>query len=136
MLDLDFFKLDGFSELIDSGQVKEHQIDGLFSSETYFIVVEKLTTTVTDLFERNDMYFKKIDILKLGIQLVKKIRKLHEIGYVHLDLKPDNFMFNNSENAFFNINNNPVLSHKIELGDHLLRKLQQDKIPVQRGLQR
>jgi serine/threonine protein kinase len=40
---------------------------------------------------------KKSDILKLGIQLIKSIRQLHSLGFVHLDLKPDNIMFKNEE---------------------------------------
>ena len=57
------------------------------------MVLERLEVTVSDLFRMNTSHFKKIDILKLGIQLVKNIRGLHDTGHVHLDLKPDNMMF-------------------------------------------
>ena len=48
--------------------------------------------TLDDIFLENVGYLKVIDILKLGIQLVKNIRNLHNSGHLHLDIKPDNVM--------------------------------------------
>ena len=53
--------------------------------------------TLETLFNNNKKYLKKSDLLKLGIQLIKSIRQLHSIGYVHLDIKVDNIMLNNKE---------------------------------------
>ena len=67
-------------------------------------------STVTDIFEYNRKGLKVIDILKIGVSLMKSVRKLHGIGFVHLDLKPDNMMFDTdfdeikSQNRFENIN--------------------------------
>lgn len=35
---------------------------------------------------------RKADVLKIGIQLLKAIQRLHDIGYLHLDIKPDNML--------------------------------------------
>ena len=51
--------------------------------------------TLENIFSKNNQLLKKSEILKLGIQLIKSIRQLHSIGYVHLDIKTDNIMFNN-----------------------------------------
>ena len=51
--------------------------------------------TMESIFQLNKKMLKKSDILKLGIQLIKSIRQLHSLGYVHLDIKPDNIMFKN-----------------------------------------
>ena len=51
--------------------------------------------TLENIFSKNNQLLKKSEILKLGIQLMKSIRQLHSIGYVHLDIKTDNIMFNN-----------------------------------------
>ena len=47
------------------------------------------------IFHSNNKLLKKSDILKIGIQLIKSIRQLHSLGYVHLDIKPDNIMVQN-----------------------------------------
>ena len=43
--------------------------------------------------------FKKIDILKIGIQMLKLIEQLHSIGYVHRDIKPDNILLEPNKKA-------------------------------------
>ena len=53
--------------------------------------------TLMDIFTLNNKLLKKSDVLKIGIQLVKSIRQLHSLGYVHLDIKPDNIMVQNKE---------------------------------------
>ena len=53
--------------------------------------------TMDTIFSLNKKLLKKSDILKLGIQLIKSIRQLHSLGFVHLDIKPDNIMFKNEE---------------------------------------
>jgi len=37
-------------------------------------------------------YNKKSEIMNLGIQMVERIRELHNLGFLHLDIKPSNVM--------------------------------------------
>jgi len=59
------------------------------------MILERYGMTLENIFCKNNQLLKKSEILKLGIQLMKSIRQLHSIGYVHLDIKTDNIMFNN-----------------------------------------
>lgn len=34
----------------------------------------------------------KSEIMNLGIQLLERVRELHNLGFVHLDIKPSNIM--------------------------------------------
>jgi hypothetical protein len=67
MLNIEHKKVNGFTSLIDSGSVRPNHIRGLFNTDCHFMVLKKLGTTVTDIFDSNMHMFKKIDILKLGI---------------------------------------------------------------------
>lgn len=90
------------------------------------MVLERLEVTVTKLFDMNNRYFQKVDILKMGIQLVKSIRNLHDIGYVHLDLKPDNMMFDtelSKYSASYNNIRNAKVNDRIEEQNHTIRKV-------------
>ena len=90
--DLNKFKFSGFSKLIDIGVTNNRDIQYLFKNSVHFIIMEKLGISISEIFKINHKYLRQIDILKLGIQLIKNVQRLHQIGYVHLDLKPDNFM--------------------------------------------
>ena len=37
--------------------------------------------------------------VQIGIQLTKKLRDLHKLGYLHLDIKPDNILIGKQESA-------------------------------------
>jgi serine/threonine protein kinase len=38
------------------------------------------------------MRFCLVDTLKIGIQLINMIERMHNIGYIHNDIKPDNIL--------------------------------------------
>ena len=41
--------------------------------------------------------FTKFEILDIGLQLFEQIEKIHEVGIVHNDIKPDNIMLRTKE---------------------------------------
>ena len=45
-------------------------------------------------------FFNEKDILMLGIQILQQINYLHKMGFIHQDIKPDNFVFDKKENKF------------------------------------
>jgi serine/threonine protein kinase len=74
---------DGLPLLIDSGIS--------FNKEEFF-VMERLGVSLVDVLKRNRLKFSYDQVVSLGVQLVTGIERLHELGYVHCDLKPDNIL--------------------------------------------
>jgi serine/threonine protein kinase len=64
-----------------------------------------------------------IDLLKLGISLVKLVERLHDIGIVHLDIKPDNIVVSQEKDQL--TRGNTITNFKIkdleELMEHDMR---------------
>lgn len=52
----------------------------------------RLGKTLSDIFMESRRRLRKADVLKIGVQLLKAIERLHSIGYLHLDIKPDNML--------------------------------------------
>jgi serine/threonine protein kinase len=85
--------LPGFSKLIDRGVSNNFQTQGLdIEDNTRFMIMEKLGTSVMDILEKLDHKINKIDVLKIGIELLNLIETLHSKEIVHKDIKPDNIL--------------------------------------------
>lgn len=58
-----------------------------------FIVMEKYGSSLYTLVSKCSGFpFTKPEVLAMGIQLIQNIEKLHKIGYIHGDIKPDNIL--------------------------------------------
>jgi serine/threonine protein kinase len=65
---------------------------GTYEDRFKFIVISAYGNNLEQVFRDNKRSFKKIDVLKMGIQMVKIIEKLHSIGYIHGGIRPDSFV--------------------------------------------
>jgi serine/threonine protein kinase len=85
--------------------------------------LERLGIPLNDVFEKNSSLIKICDILKIGIELIKKIQIMHDLGYLHLDLKTDNVLFSkiDSLTTWNKYSNRPIHSWK-ETNDKLIRQ--------------
>lgn len=93
MRDISDKELKGFPKTYDWGEV-EQDLAKQFAPgcSAKFIVQNRLGKTLSDIFMESRRRLRKADVLKIGIQLLKAIQRLHDIGYLHLDIKPDNML--------------------------------------------
>lgn len=60
------------------------------------LVMEKLGPTIAEMLQqyhsRHRRYFSTNRIMSMGIQLVRAVRDLHTLGFIHLDIEPDNIL--------------------------------------------
>lgn len=57
----------------------------------YYMVINLLGESLQSLKERKGTFSLKL-VLQIGIQIINLLRKLHNKGLVHRDIKPDNFL--------------------------------------------
>lgn len=96
MIQIQTKKIEGFSEILDFGKVSDILAKKLrVKKGSYFIIMNKLGRSVKDIqFEDDELRLKVPDSIKIGIKILNILERLHSIGIVHKDIKPDNMCFN------------------------------------------
>jgi len=62
-----------------------------------YMVISLLGDNLSNLLQKHSCFSLQITI-QIGIQALKIIEKIHEMGLIHRDIKPDNFLFGRNEN--------------------------------------
>lgn len=58
----------------------------------HIMTMELLGKNLEELFEDNDNHLSIDSVLHIGIDIINIIRNIHSVGFVHRDIKPNNFM--------------------------------------------
>ena len=73
----------------------------LWNKETYnILVMETLGPDLGQLFRQHRKQFSNKTVLMLAEQFLNRIELLHEEGYIHRDIKPDNFLMGLAHGKF------------------------------------
>ena len=67
------------------------------TTEYNILVMELLGKSLENIFDDSSREFTIPTILKLGIDMINIIERFHLKGFIHRDIKPNNFLFNNSK---------------------------------------
>ena len=89
--------------------------------EYHIMVIELLGPSIEDLFAYCGRKLSLKTVLLLADQLISRIERLHERGYIHRDLKPENILIGLEENAstLFLIDYGLAKKWKVPNGQHI-----------------
>lgn len=65
------------------------------TTENNIMVMQLLGESLEDIFNRFEKKFSISTVLHIGYQIIKIIENVHKSGYVHRDIKPNNFLTGN-----------------------------------------
>jgi serine/threonine protein kinase len=74
--------LEGIAKMYDYG----------FERNQYFLVMELLGESLEDLVQAHGKKFSVSTVLQIGIQIIYRLEAIHKKGFVHRDIKANNFM--------------------------------------------
>ncbi len=67
------------------------------TTEYNILVMELLGKSLENIFDDNSREFSSSTVLKLAIDMINIIERFHSKGFIHRDIKPNNFLFNSSK---------------------------------------
>ncbi len=67
------------------------------TTEYNILIMELLGKSLENVFDDNEREFNYSTLFKLAIDMLTVIERLHIKGFIHRDIKPNNFLFNNGK---------------------------------------
>ena len=91
MKDITKIKTPGFLKFLDCGFDQENNL--------FYIVTELLGTDIHRLMNKSEgKKFRMETAVRVGLQMFLRIKEMHKLGYVHRDIKLNNFVCGHVEN--------------------------------------
>jgi len=91
--------LPGFPRLIWFGKTKFYKPGNPEKHNCCVLVLEYLSSSLSDLFTLNNKKFSLKTVLMLSQQMIDRLATLHAVGIVHRDVKPGNFVMGKGDKA-------------------------------------
>lgn len=95
-------QLEGFPKLISAGETQN----------VHYFITNRFKMSLQDIMNKRRKIFTKKTVYQIGIEITTLLEKLHNLGYVYNDLKPDNICVGN-----FKENGEDEQLHQINLID-------------------
>ena len=78
---------DGIAQLHDYG----------YQEDKLFMVIDLLEMSLEELLQAHSKKFSLSTVFQIGIQIIKRLEGLHRKGFLHRDIKANNFMIGKNE---------------------------------------
>lgn len=86
-----FLYLEGVPKLYDYG----------YEGDKLFMVIDLLDHSLEDLFQAKGKKFTLSTVLKIGLQIISRLETFHIKGFLHRDIKANNFMIGRGDEREF-----------------------------------
>lgn len=79
----------------------QYHFGGMIGEHTAVLVLQKggidIWTGLEEKFKRTGRCFPLNQVVSIGMQAVQHLRDIHRTGYIHNDVKPDNFLYHDRD---------------------------------------
>ena len=85
-------------KMIENKDYNAKALDYFEDEKNSYLIMPYYHTSCDKIFKSNKKYFNIKDLCMLAIQIVQQLHVLHNIGIIHRDIKPDNFVWDKESN--------------------------------------
>lgn len=90
------------------------KLDNFYNNNKFYLIIDLLDKSCYAI--NKNINFTKKDILMISIQLIQQLFILHNNGILHMDIKPENIMYDSDNNKFklidFNLSKKYIINNK------------------------